>query len=452
MAKSYISEPDRQRKETYLKWSRIFDSEHSKVFVKDLLAMSEADRKAYVIANLGALISKVSADFLFGEPIIFKTDDDKKLAELEDLRTDTLLDELLWELSLEGSYLGDAFLKARFDDSETIIEPSDPRNTRIVVEDGNPRRIKAFVIEWEIELSGQKYLRRETREKGRILNEIFRLKGEEVVGQEDIGIMGTDAPAPEVLTGVDGFLMVHIPNFRPSSLAVYGRSDFHDLETLFGAVNNRITRDRHILDKHSSPKLAVPPGVLDKEGKVRRSSFEMFEVAAHQSGMMKPEYLTWDGNLESSEKNLDRLLKFVMLISETAPDVFGLNEAGPESGRALRLRLIRTVAKIRRKKRYYNRGLQTLLYEVGQYRKANNIGTDFDDVTIEFQDGLPTDYREEAEIRDIDRRAGAVSVEQAVRERNPDWTEEQISAEVTLILDEGALAIPSQTQTMDGAE
>lgn len=387
------------------------------------------------MANLASLISKVSADFLFGEPVLIKAEDTEREA-IEEIFVDSLLQDLLWETALSSSYYGDGYLKGRLEDGKGIIDPVDPSMVTIETHPDNSRKVERFVIQWKRAINGQDYLRREIREFGVIKQELWMLDGDQLARQVDLKMAfpNGDAPPEEQKTGIDGFLMVHIPNFKSSPLNLYGRSDYAELETLFDEINNRVTRDGHILDKHSDPKLAIPPGVLDKEGKVRRQNLQMFEVGAHQAGIMKPEYITWNGNLSDSNTHFDRLLKLVFLVSETSPDVFGMNEGGTaESGRALRLRLMRTIAKIQRKKRYFNRALETILKETAQL-----AGKKVENLSLEFQDGLPTDFREEAEIREIESRTGNVSLETMVRERNPHWTEEQIQEEIDRIKEESA--------------
>lgn len=445
MAQPYLSNNDTDRRAAYAKYTKVFESCHKEVFAADVMALTPGDRKKYIVANLAALISKASADLLFGEPLKIKAEGDA-LANLLAISENSGFDSLLWELALSTSYLGDGFLKARFDpEIGAIIEYVDPALVQIVTNPDNANEIEKFVISWKRTIGGREFLRRETREWGVITNQLFILDGEKVGAEVDLAAAYPAGEAPEAvqMTGVDGFLMVHIPNFKSSSAKVYGRSDYAELEGLFSEINNRVTRDANILDKHSNPKLAVPPGVLDKDGKVRRESFDMFEVASAASGIQKPEYITWDGNLEASNTHFERVLKLVWLVSETSPDLFGFGQGGPESGRALRLRIQRTLAKIARKKRYFAAALKEIIAEASVLQATLNGFSTVEDFALEFQDGLPTDYRDDAETREIEMRSGTVSLETAVKERNPDWSEEQVAEEIARIKEDHALVTSS---------
>jgi len=114
------------------------------------------------------------------------------------------------------------------------------------------------------------------------------------------------------------------------------------------AVNNRMTKNENILDKHSDPILALPEGVLDEQGNIRKDKLQLFTIPDNEMGSKpaKPEYITWDASLDNSFKQIDKLIEFLYMTSETSPAVFGMDKQGAaESGRALKLRLMRTIAK-----------------------------------------------------------------------------------------------------------
>jgi hypothetical protein len=118
------------------------------------------------------------------------------------------------------------------------------------------------------------------------------------------------------------------------------------------------------------------------------------------------------------------------MLSETAPSAFGLDKFGvAESGRALRLRLIRTLAKINRKRLYYDTALKAALLTAqvldvthgsGEYKPA--------EPTIQWADGLPEDLVEMVEIESQRLAAGNTSVESSVRRLDgPDAVESEIT-------------------------
>jgi hypothetical protein len=100
-----------------------------------------------------------------------------------------------------------------------------------------------------------------------------------------------------------------------------------------------------------------------------------------------------------------------------------------ESGRALRLRLLRTLAKINRKRLYYDTALKGALLTAqildvthgsGEYEPA--------EPTIQWADGLPEDMVEMVEIESQRLAAGNTSVESSVRRLDgPDAVEAEIA-------------------------
>ena len=67
----------------------------------------------------------------------------------------------------------------------------------------------------------------------------------------------------------------------------------------------------------------------------------------------------------------------LFLFSETSPSAYGLDKGGvAESGRALKFRLLRTIAKKHRKQLYYDDGLKELLTTAQEFAKANGLTCD----------------------------------------------------------------------------
>jgi hypothetical protein len=168
--------------------------------------------------------------------------------------------------------------------------------------------------------------------------------------------------------------------------------------------------------------------------------------------------MTWEGQLAAAYQQVDRLLDLMFITSETAPSAFGLDKFGiAESGRALRLRLLRTLAKINRKRLYYDAALKAALLTAqmldvslgsGKYEPA--------EPTIQWADGLPEDMVEMVEIESQRLAAGNTSMESSVRRLDgPDAVEAEMAriAEETgqaVALTGGAGRNPAGTQSNQG--
>ena len=203
---------------------------------------------------------------------------------------------------------------------------------------------------------------------GQILNELWRLEGSEIKDQVKLSTIPAYAGLQEsVATGYPGLLVEHVPNWRLDD-EFWGVSDYSDLESLFDELNNRISKASRILDKHSDPKLILPPGSMQYDDRtnryyVNKDDLQCFEVDTERVGSDLPRYLVWDAQLEAAFKQIDNLLSMLMMCAEISPSMFGMDKYGvAESGRALKYRLIRTMAKVNRKKKYFDQGLRNILY------------------------------------------------------------------------------------------
>jgi hypothetical protein len=174
-----------------------------------------------------------------------------------------------------------------------------------------------------------------------------------------------------------------------------------------------------------------PAGALDDNNQIEVSGSKYFPYSKES---VEPNYFTWEAKLEAAFKEIDYLLKMMFLVTETSPDAFGLSENNiAESGRALKYRLMRLLSKISRKKRYYDVSIKQSLY-VAQMLDSNNGASYTPEIpTITWRDGLPDDEVETANKTETLNRAGAISLEEKVRENHPNWSEERIKKEIAKI-------------------
>ena len=118
-----------------------------------------------------------------------------------------------------------------------------------------------------------------------------------------------------------------------------------------------------------------------------------------------------------------------MTSAELSGSLFGKDKEGvAESGRALKFKLLRTLAKIKRKQRYYSVALENIFKVALALEKVKA-----EKIDIKWNDGIPTDEREEAELNEILIRSDQMSVEEAVKTRHPEFTPEQVTEEVEKI-------------------
>jgi hypothetical protein len=424
----YPPDAEKARINNYELYEKVFLGDHVEAFNIKTQGQykKELENLRYVAVNFGGMISKLSADMLFEEfPRISAGDNDDFVHELIHKNQ---LQTQFYESALENSFRGDAVFRIRAKDKQAIIEDINPAIYYPEYDEWNVRKEPtAHVLAWKVKIG--------EGEKGKAKYGVFEerhLKGSiehKLYEFEDGGDLGAELNVTEYMedvkpvekTGIDDFLVVHIPNYRINSM-FFGISDYKDLMQLMFAINNRITKVDNILDKHGDPILAVPEGVLDEEGKVSRTSFGVIEVPTSESAGAKPEYIVWDAKLESAFSEIEKLIEFLFMTSETAPASLGLDKDGQaESGRALKYKLLRTIAKKHRKELYFDYGIKKLLNTAQEFATVNKLKAGdvtpkkAEKVEIEWQDGIINDAKETLEIEQMKLDNGLTTTKEAIQ-------------------------------------
>jgi len=443
----YPPDKEKARVNGYELYEKVFLGDHAEAFNIKTQGQfkKELEQLRYVAVNFGGMISKLSADMLFEEfPRISAGENDEFVHAMIDKNQ---LATQFYESALENGFRGDAFFKIRAKDGQVIIEDINPSICFPEYDEWNVRKEPtAHVLAWKVSL-GQtdkgknKYgVFKERHLKGTIEHKLYELEDDGSLGAELrlSEYAGMENMKPEEKTLIDDFLIIHIPNYRINSM-YFGISDYKDLMQLMYAINNRITKVDNILDKHGDPILAVPEGVLDEEGKVSRKSFGIIEVPTSESAGAKPEYIVWDAKLESAFGEIDKLIEFLLITSETSPASLGLDKEGQaESGRALKYKLLRTIAKKHRKELYFDWGIKKLLMVAQEFAfknklKAGDVASKKPEkVEIEWKDGIINDTKEMLENEQMKLDNGLTTTKEAIQ-RIEDIDEKTADEKVKLI-------------------
>ncbi len=480
---TYPPKAHQERINTYQRFERLFLGQHKQVFA---VTPQPYQLKRYIAANFAGLISRLSADLLFGEQPDFVAAQEGEAGQeaLTQIVTRNGLHAVNYESALSNSFRGDAVYKARWgkrtpqaEGPEAIIEEVPASIYFPELDEDDVRKVSRVTLAWvkrDPKDTRRLYLRAEVHEPGLIRHQLFdmgsapsitvagsnsaiSLGGKQLV-QISLNTLEAYAELPEEeQTGLDHIPVFHVPNFRYGS-RFWGISDYEGLESLFESLNNRVSQIDEVLDKHVAPKIVLPPGFVDREGKIRFDRMETIELHA---GDQPPSYITWDAHLTAAFTQFDKLLDLLFMLSETAPSAFGLDKFGiAESGRALRLRLLRTLAKINRKRLYYDTALKQALLTAQILDVTHGSGSyEPTELTIHWSDGLPEDMVEMVEIEAQRLAAGNTSVESSVRRLDgPDAVEaemqrigeetKQVGALTGGLGRRGQFAQPNPTETL----
>jgi hypothetical protein len=406
--KQYPPQKDIDRLAKYDTYEKLFEGNHRVAFRKRLEQYAsqfagDMSLVRYVVLPYPRIISTISADLLFEEQPKVVLENSTNQDFVDKLWYENSMWTTLYEEALVSSYKGDSVLRILAVDGQVKIDTVKPDVYFPVYNDNNVKApVKEHVLAYIQMIDEKQYLVVETYRVGEIETQVYDFK-DGVIGGEysSMDMLGIE---PIVKTNLgDGFSLIHhIKNWGMSG-KFWGISDYEDLMDLFFAINNRLSRNEHILDKHGDPILAVPKGVLDSNGNVSRQQLGMIELPSHpMTGEAdKPEYIVWDSKLESSFAQIDVLLEQLWISSQMSPTLFGLTKYGvAESGRALKYKLLRTLSLKHRKQMYWDNGLKALIESAIEFARNNQLTSDglkpaeTEVPVIYWQDGIIMDELE----------------------------------------------------------
>lgn len=464
----------------------LFEGKHWELFRKYNLNKSG---KMYVSVNLAGIIAKKSADFLIGDGVTVsagKEDNSKEQVAFDRLKDDNDLDILFYESALANAYRGDSFFKVRYGQEYAGLYPElfDARRVRIEtlnaeyvfpeVAPHNRNLIVAYHIAIPIRIDDSEAvdsannfkLQVESHYAGRIEYSEYYLT---VMRTEPDGTpiefkIGKQIGETQIVqTGVPVHLVVHVPNFATDD-SWEGLDDLTELKPLFDELNNRLSQIASIMDKHSNPALALPMGILveDEQGRpmFNVQDSKVFEIDGKQD--IIPQYITWNGQLQEAYSEIDRLISMILTTAEIPEVALGMGDSGTSgnSGLAIKWRMNSLLSKIKRKRKYYEKGLKRV-FLIAQYLESVVGVADYEITTpkLVFTDGLPKDEMEQTNIY-IQKTGGAVLMSQKTAIMKLEGlTEEQADAEIARIQEEqdaqaqkDAVASPSIFNMEDGTD
>lgn len=460
----YYPHPSHEtRIERYKENKKLFMGDHLDVFHKYGNKINHTQKELlYISVNLASIICKKSADFLFGESVQVSagtTDKSKEQKALDRLTENNDMNIKNYESALSNAYRGDSFYKIRLGQEFNGELPPELDEYKVIIENqnaeyvfpetmvGDANKIRAYhvavperVDNGLKEMVDSKWLLHvESHYAGKIEYSCFHLHPIKMNTKGEIEAYRIGHELVEkryaVATGVAVPLVVHVPNMALDD-AWNGIDDITEHRSILDEINNRITQISDILDKHADAPIAVPLGTLreDSNGNVvyNVAQEKVFEIAGKDDVI--PQYITNQNPLvDQAFKELEMLIDLLLTVAEIPSVALGRNDSGTSgsSGLSIKWRMNNLLAKINRKRQYYEKGLKRV-YLVAQMLE-NAAGIDSYKATIpklNFRNGLPKDAMEEANIMAI-RTGGKPTISQksAIMQLEG-LTEEQAEAEI----------------------
>ena len=229
-----------------------------------------------------------------------------------------------------------------------------------------------------------------------------------------------------IKTGFNSFTVFPF-NYGITAWRDYGVSAYTDLIPIVDEIVVRLSNNSKILDEHADPQPIVTENMLEFDPSTGEKVYRRHLAMVYGKNGEKPEYLTWDGNLGSSENQLTRMLDLFYMMSGTNPQLFGQDIAGNLSGEALAKILIIPIAKTKEMILSLEDACEKAFNCMLQLRGIDKM------VDIKFDIGQ---FNTESDItaRVVqEKNAGITSIRRAVEQINPRYTEDDINTELELI-------------------
>lgn len=446
---------ERPRINRYTRYRAIYEADHEAVYVRGLgegATYRYDESRPYLVDNLSGEITDLLTSRLVGEELHISgpAEDDDAAAWLQHLAEVSNFSALWPRLSRSVSYRGDGWLKPVYDEEigDVLLTSVPAQYTFVETASDDETEIEQVMIAYLRWGDKRPYLFQEIHRPGEIEYRLYKIYGDL---RRDYGYTPhRDRVALDTLpdladlpdeqdTGVDELLMVHIGLGGTDDTGIWGTSDYREIDTLQGELNNRHTQRGEILDKHADPPVHGSPEMVNQDGEIDIAG-KFFIV---KPGEHPPGYVTWDGHLGPSENQIHDLRLAMMRNAGVSPESLMDSESGAESGRALKLRQGRTSSAVKARQRVFGPAIQHAISLASRLANSPTVDGVWDGATIPvlepseinlgWGDGLPDDTREEIEEAGMELSFGLISRRTAIEQRHPDWNAERVDTEMERI-------------------
>ena len=408
---------EEERLSKYEKNRLIFEGKHEQVYKESFKRISrvignfEEVVSYQVLINFQKLISLKIADFLLGEPpkITCGDDNSKHQIALDNIAENSDLNNTCYSSAIDISRYGDGVFNIYKDEEgKGIIDITQPSFYFKVVDPKNIKKVLYHVLAHTYEITDYnkglfgnketttKYLYVQIHSKGLYEEFTYKLNAQNIISEvvED---------KKTVKTGLNDFAIVPIHNLLTSD-RVYGIDDYNDLDSIISELEVRVSQISKILDKHAEPSVERPESALIQNPNTGEYQLKMgnyFTRYSNDDPGVK--YITWDAQLESNFKIIEKLINMLAVVSEMGSAIFDneMNTGQIASGTALRRMMISPLAKTNRVRMRFDSALKKAIKLCSQLGGEGIVDLSKEKINIFWNDGLPGDPKEEAEVMAI---------------------------------------------------
>lgn len=355
------------------------------------------------IVNYQKLISLKTADLAFGRKPNITVADDSKQKLIDSIVLDTQLFDKLYMSALDVSRYGDTVIMITSDGNIDVVAPA---LWFPVVDKFNMRKFRyhvfgfTYVIDTHSKTYGLKVQIHIPENPSECEERNYELQGNFTSGfkiQRDI----TDQSKMKLQTHLDTCPVYRISNVITSD-RLFGIDDYRSVDSLVSELMVRISQISKVLDKFAQPSMTGPHSAMEIDDLTGQWVLKIGDYFPRNSESdPKPEYLTWDAGMDANFRQIELIINQLYTISEMGSALLGdlSNKTGDvPSGSALRRLMMSPLAKARRITNRYDVPVKKMLSVLAKMRGADIAPNE---ITITWNDGLPGDPAEDAEIASI---------------------------------------------------
>lgn len=439
---------EEERLSKYEKNRLIFEGKHEQVYQESFKRISrvignfEQIVSYHVIANFQKLISLKVADFLLGEPPKISCGDDNSThqASIDLISENSDLINTCYSSAIDISRFGDGVFNIYKDDEgKGIIDITQPSFYFKVVDEKNIKKVKHHVLAHTYEVadttkslfgtkeSTTNYLYVQIHSKGFYEEITYKLNDQNIIASvfEDV---------KKINTGLDDFAVVPVHNLLTSD-KVYGIDDYTDLDSIISEIEVRISQISKILDKHAEPSVEGPSSALTRNsnGEWELKMGNYFPRDTNEDPGVK--YITWDAQLQANFLVIEKLINILSVVSEMGSAIFDNEQKTGQaaSGTALRRMMISPLAKVNRVRMRFDYALKKSIKLCSQLGGEGIVNLSKEKINIFWQDGLPTDPKEDAEVMAIRTGNKATISQYSAIQRMDNLSDEDTTKEIEAI-------------------
>ena len=388
-----------KRIEQYKNNAKIFDMtsfEEFSTLASKLISNFDEYINFNLILGYQRLVTLKLADMVCGAYPSITAKTDELTDEIQQIRDVTNFDDKLYSSIVDFSRFGVTVYRL-FKSEETDkgdFTCWDPTQWFPIIRNDGTNRIKEHVLAWRQNIGTcdlpkyQLQVQRHPVEGGYYIEETYSM--------DDSGTCIKNLVMSKKIDTDDyPCLIQHAANI-PTTTNIYGTSDYLIINTLVYKATERIKQILRILDIHADPSMTGPDTMLepDKDGTLVLKMKQFYAVGPDER---EPKYLTWDGQLDSAFKALEFLLNQLYILSEMGDAFLGASEKTGQaiSGTAMRFKMASPLIKARRVTNAITLPVKKLMASLLKFENQN---VRFQDISIKWEDSLPKDPREQAEL------------------------------------------------------